>query len=386
MRIIAIGDVGVVNSMMHIGDEAMFEQFLDQARARGVDDVLAISSNPAETAERYGVGALPRFGLSGSREAMIERARAIVAGEIAPDDPARETIEAVASADRVVVTGAGNLASTWPVHIIDKWVLAQLAARAGIPFVVTGQTLGPELSSDDSALLVEVLNSAALVGVRESASFALATRLGITATQTVDDASFLAIDRPTPSDRVPYCAVSLSTHVGAADRDAFVAAVALALDSIAAQTGLEIVFFAHFAPLDGEPRRGDIRMHEDVAALMTAPHRVEPTTDSTAAAWFARHASLVVSSRYHPAVFAVSAGVPTLGIAVDEYTTVKLTGALSNFGQDAVVSAAQLIDGGVDAAIGELWRDRDAIRARSLEIAASQTEASKLWWDRVVGV
>ena len=73
MPIVAIGDVGVVDGMMHIGDEAMFEQFLDQARARGVNDVLAISSNPAETASRYGISSLPRLGLSGDRESMLAR-------------------------------------------------------------------------------------------------------------------------------------------------------------------------------------------------------------------------------------------------------------------------------------------------------------------------
>ncbi len=374
----AIGDIGVVDGMMHIGDEAMFEQFLVQARARGVNDVVAISSNPSETAERYGIRSLPRLGFAGSRDDMMTRADLILSDGLAADDPARETLEAIASARRVVVTGAGNLASTWPVHIIEHWVIALLAERANVPFVVTGQTLGPELTAADAALLSEMLDTAALVGVRERASFALADTLGVPEellSQQVDDASFLGIDRPTPEpDAAPYCLVSLSTHVGTTDRDAFQSAVAALLDDIAAG-GLEIVFLAHFGPISGDPLRGDVVMHEAVRSRMSAPSRVEPTGTSTEAAWLARRAALVVSSRYHPAVFAAAAGVPTLGIAVDQYTTVKLTGALEAFAQSGVISTVDLLAGAAPAAVASARKDAPpAVR-----------EISTAWWDRVVG-
>jgi len=376
---VSIGDIGVVDGMMHIGDEAMFEQFLDQARARGVNDVVAISSNPSETAERYGIRSIPRLGLTGSRDEMLERAGRILAGDLPSDDPAHETLEAIATARRVVVTGAGNLASTWPVHIIEHWLIALLAERAGVPFVITGQTLGPELTASDAALLSEMLDTAALVGVREGASFRLADTLGVPEdllSQQVDDASFLAIDRPTPDPgSSPYCLVSLSTHVGAADKDAFQGAVAALLDDIAAR-GLDIVFLAHFGPIAGDPLRGDVVMHEAVRSRMSAPSLIEPTGTSAEAAWLARRASLVVSSRYHPAVFAAAAGVPTLGIAVDEYTTVKLTGALGAFGQSGVIGAAELIAGEAPAAVARVRADAGT---------PGSAEAPATWWDSVVG-
>jgi polysaccharide pyruvyl transferase WcaK-like protein len=194
MHLIAIGDIGVVDGMMHIGDEAMFEQFLNQARARGISEVVAVSSNPAETMARYGVTSVGRLGLTGSVVQMIARGELILAGELEPDNPALATIEAIASASRVIVTGAGNLSSRWPVHIIERWVISQLAKRAGIPFVITGQTLGPDLSASDAVLLSELLESAELVGVRERASYRLAETLGVQSErlqQNVDDASFL---------------------------------------------------------------------------------------------------------------------------------------------------------------------------------------------------
>ena len=86
-----------------------------------------------------------------------------------------------------------------------------------------------------------------------------------------------------------------------------------------------------------------------------------------------------MSSRYHPAVFAVSGGVPTIGLAVDEYTTVKLSGALGNLGQSSVLSADALDP----AVIATVWADRDGIRARGLELAEARRAASSAWWDRV---
>jgi polysaccharide pyruvyl transferase WcaK-like protein len=358
--------------MMHIGDEAMFEQFVVQARARGIHNIVGVSSNPIDTAERYGIESVARLGLSGDRSAMIAQAPHA-------ELPALDTVDAV------VITGAGNLASTWPVHIVERLELARRARARGIPFVITGQTLGPGLVPDDELMLAELLQSAALVGVRESASFALASRLGVEPARLrvgADDASFLGLAAGEHPDSGPYVLVSLSTHVGAADRTAFVDSVATLLDSLAAVSGVEIVFLAHYGPLAEPWQRGDVVMHEAVAARMTSPTRAIPTGTAAEAARLARSASMVVTSRYHPAVFAGPAGVATLGIAVDDYTTVKLRGALGAFGQDAVVAAAELAD--APSLAERLWAARHEIRVRGQVIAAERRAESDDWWDRVV--
>ena len=60
--------------MMHIGDEAMFEEFVAQARRRGIRDIVAVSSNPDDTSARYGLESVSRLGLSGDRASMIAQA------------------------------------------------------------------------------------------------------------------------------------------------------------------------------------------------------------------------------------------------------------------------------------------------------------------------
>ena len=398
--------------MVHVGDEAMFDEMVYQLRSRGVDSITGISSNPAETRERYGIDAVAGIGFRTQETRAEQQARmdAVVrtaAGEtglLDADDPALAVIDAIRTSDGVAVSGGGNMASTWPSHIFERATIGEIARLAGKPLVVSGQTLGPHLDDADSRLVAALLSSAALVGLREKPSHELSLALGVPAglaNQTVDDASFLSEqDRTTDAAAdaaAPYALVSLSTHVGVEDRAEFQQAVADLLDHVVAATGLDVRFYAHFASLDPAESRGDTVMHDAVMARMssagdTAVDGRSPRVatidegDSVAAAQLARGAALVVSSRYHPAVFAVSGGVPTVGIPVDDYTTTKLTGALGNFGQDGLVSAAQLVAGEAPAVASAVWESRDEIRDRGLAIAETNRAASRLWWDRVAGV
>jgi polysaccharide pyruvyl transferase WcaK-like protein len=391
VRIVVIGDVGVIDGMIHIGDEAMFEELVGGMLRRGADRITAVSATPVETSSRYAIDAVANIGWPRDRAAALERMDLVArtaageAGLLADGDPAHAVIAAIAASDGVAVSGGGNLASTWPVHIYERGTIAAIAGMLGKPFVVSGQTIGPHLEPGDRELVRTMLSSARFVGLREAGSFELVTGLGVDPSlldATVDDASYLGFDEPA-LERAPYCLVSLSGYTGVEARVDFVRATAVLLDAIAAETGLEVVFLAHFAALDAGLVRGDSMIHDEVRAVMASPSRVEPTTDSVAAARLSRSAALVVSSRYHPAVFAVSAGVPTIGIPVDDYTTTKLTGALGNFGQDTLVPAAALVAGEGAAMASAAWRDREATRARGLELSAAHRAASESWWDRV---
>lgn len=376
MRIVAIGDIGVNDTMIHIGDEAMFGALVGAVRSRGVEQITGISSNPAESAARYGIDAVEPLGFGGDRAENEARMLGILS---ATDDRARAVVEAVHAADGVVIAGGGNMTSLWPHHVYERATLGSIAVALGKPLVVTGQTIGPELVDRDAELVAGLLSGARLVGVREPSSHALVTRLGVTSPfeQTIDDASYLVDDEPARGD---YCLVSLANHVGDADRDAVVREVAALLDGL----DLPVRFLAHFGSLVPEQSRGDSVMHDRVIAAMRSPATVVTPTTSEDAAHLARGAALVVSSRYHPVVFAVPAGVPAIGIPVDEYTGVKLRGALGNFGQDGLLPVAELVTGrGAAVASGVLAR-REAIREDAARLSGQKRTASADWWDRVV--
>ncbi len=371
MHFVAIGDIGVVDGMLHVGDEAMFEALVLELRARGVDRITAISSNVDDTRARYGVDAIGGFGFTAHREHNERLLAEGVSGAIR---------EAVEQADAVVVAGGGNMTSIWPSHVYARAALGRLAASSSVPFVVSGQTIGPQLNERDGELVSEMLQSAALFGVRERDSLALCSSLGTTPFLNADDASFLADITTTrePLPPIPYALVSLSTHTAEHDKAAFVGVMAELLDEVARHTA--VVFTAHFAPLDGPPR-GDELMHERVRSAMTQPSGVTRVRDSATSAALARNAELVISSRYHPVVFAVSGGVPSIGIPVDDYTTTKLTGALGNFGQTSLLPIDRLGEGA--DLFFDVWQARSLIRERGLAEAAAQRAASSDWWDRV---
>ena len=401
MRLVAIGDIGVIDEMIHIGDEAMFEAFVLAMRARGLESMVAVSANPAESIERYsdegfsadairGIGFAPSSGGRASQEDRLDRVVRTAAGELGllpHDDPAYAVIDSIRGSDGVAVTGGGNLASTWPSHIFERLAIARIADALGKPLIVSGQTLGPTLTDGDSALVARLLAIARLVSVRESTSLAVAQRLGVPAGRlrlNADDASFLLTDE---LPVLPYCAVTLANHVGDADRDRVITAIADLLDDVVETTDLDIVFLAHFGSLDDSRVRGDSVVHAKVMSQMQSQRVMAAVpADAVAAARIARSASLVVTSRYHPAVFAVAAGVPAIGIPVDDYTTVKLTGALRNFGQDGILSATELLAGADTALLARVWDARNIVRADARTVADAQREATAAWWDRVADV
>lgn len=380
VSIVCIGDVGTTDAMFHVGDEAMFEQLVRELGSREHTDLVGLSSNVTDTEQRYSIRAISPVGYAGlTRPEQEERMRRVLASaqgeldELQHADPARAVIEAIRASNGVAIAGGGNMSTLWPLHVYERATLGALAALFRKPLIVSGQTLGPQLDDRDYELVAGLLNSARVVGLREPKSYAVAAGMGVADSVrqlTIDDASLLP-GIPSTAER-PYCLVTLARHLADHDRDHFLTDAAALLDGLAPE--LDIVFSAHFGPLDGGPSRGDELVHDDVIARMVTPSRIARIVDSSVSAGLARGASLVVTSRYHPAVFAVSAGVPVLAIAVDDYTTTKLTGALGNFGQSGVVQVQHLADAGALAS---------TLLASTPGAPESTIADSDAWFDRI---
>ncbi len=388
MSVIVIGDIGVVDGMMHIGDEAMFEAAATELSARGVD-VVGVSSAPDESAARYGAGAVPRLGFAGlDRAAAAARSELLVAaasGRLAlpTGDPATAVVEAVQAATGVLVAGGGNLASRWPVHIHERGTLAAMARSLGLPVVVSGQTLGPDLIDTDAAAVRELLGTAALAAVREPTSAALAASWDVPVRLGVDDASFLGGDGADERSGIVVSVSGWFDHRPPAEVEASIARL---IDHAASVVGGPVRFHAHFGPLDADAEpRGDAALHERIRAHLTAPSEVVPTGDSLHSAALARSAALLITSRYHPAVFAAPSGVPTLGLVADAYTQIKLSGVLGHWGEPATATLDEL-----DTRARTLVEGLDAARPRIRDEADARRPAHRAaytaWWDDVAGV
>lgn len=379
-RWLVIGDIGGADHF-HVGDEAMFAANLQLLqRASPQAQRMAVSRDPGFTASTYGVAAVPGLGFAdcaddAEREALLAQLSLPSQAHWTQRRPA--AMEALRDAqDGLLISGGGNLRSTWPAFLYERLALARHAHRLGAPVVVVGQTLGPELSAHHRAMLAELLAMAAWVGVREQPSYQLALALGVDASRLslqLDDAHGLWLQpsrddylpQPFAIDR-PWMALSFHPLCDPTGSDPLLDSLAQQLEQIAQLTGCAPIFIPH-ARADaahGAPW-SDADMGQALAARMrNTPMLLLPVMLPEQVAWLTAQAHLVISSRYHPLVFGLAAAKPCLGIWSDHYTRTKLQGALAHHGSAHTACSVQEVgDGLLSGRLADLWQGRHAWQA-----------------------
>ncbi len=378
-----LADVGGPASW-HVGDEAMLEANLALFRQLLPDAALVVASGaPAATAARLGVQAVARLDFAtvsptrGAERAQIEAMQAAaLQGAAAP--PA---MHAMLTAEALVISGGGNLCSAWPGHILERLAMVRLARALGRPVIILGQTIGPWLNAEDQPLVAELLGAAQWVGVREAASYALARQLGVAPAllhlQADDAAALVPAAAQAPPAR-PMLLLTLHAFTPLEDANPWLDALAAELGRLAQEIPADLVFLPHAAPAQpGQP--ADLDMAAALARRL--PLRVLPLPQVAAAVAAAAGASLIISSRYHPLVFGLAAGVPCLGLPVDEYTRTKLHGALATYGQQDALFPLEPPDcSGLAAQALRLWHRRHSVRASlaAARAAAQLREATRI--------
>ena len=384
-----IGDIG--DDVYHVGDEAMFETALAEITSRCDARITAIASNPATVIDRYGVKAVPHLGfdrrVGSAYDTNRERRMQEILDGTANDPAAVSWRSAIAATDGVLVCGGGNLSTSWPHLLYERLALLALAAQAGVPTVLVGQTIGPSLTGRPAARLADALPAAAFVGVRDIPTARLVRQLS-SATRVLhqeDDAAQLP-SAPLPSG-LPKQYVAFAVHGNAAD-DHLVERYVDFVGHLHATSGLPVVLVPHTGMLVGPDAPGS---DADLMATMSKHHPEAewllplPVHHSTTSAAVLRGAAAVVSARFHPIVFALSSGVPCMGLTSDHYTDIKLAGALAHHGlADWRLPMQSLGTGATEALFDELWRRRDEIRAHAALCESERRATHTARWDLVV--
>jgi polysaccharide pyruvyl transferase WcaK-like protein len=385
-RLLVIADVRGEEAR-HIGDEAMLEANLE-ALHRLIPGVALtiVCSDPAWTAARYGVDAVATFGFPRGSSAGVERAalleqllaeatscKQVNATINGPLDGSRATTAAFASADGLVVSGGGNLSSTWPDLLYERVALLRLARLFGKPAVVLGQTIGPRLARDEHSQLAESLPSARFVGVRERRSADLALELGVSSERIwyqSDDALFLETNpgsaspgSPTPASAVNRIAVTIDPQIRAAGKALFDAFVSQ-LRRVSLTTGAPLILIPHAFGNESASVPSDLTeanlLAEELGLSSTA---VAAGLNAREAMRLTGEAALIISSRYHPIVFGLAAGIPSIGIYGDEYCRIKLQGALTHARLERwTLTYDDVRRGKLPRMALKLWSTRDQIR------------------------
>jgi len=388
LHLVLIGDVG--DDVYHVGDEAMFETAMAELAARADIAVTAVTAHPDTTTARYGVAAVPHLGfdrrVGSAYDANRERRLVDVLDGTATDGAAVSLRTAVEHADAVLVCGGGNLSSSWPHLLYERLALLELAAALGIPTVVTGQTIGPTLTARQAARLGAALGAAAFVGVRDLASAQLVRQLAADCSPHVhqDDAAQLpaaALPAGLPDEYVAF------TVHGAADDDQVVERYLDFAVHIHATSGLPVVLVPHTGALLGPEHPGT---DADLMSTMCKRHpdaewlHALPVMETVRSAAVVRHAAALVSARFHPLVFALSHGVPCIGLTTDRYTDIKIGGALAHHGVEAWrLPHYWLGTGAAERLFDELWRRRSEMATHLLTGSDERRAAHRARWDLV---
>ena len=316
----------------HLGDEAMLEANLEALR-RHVPGVrfTVFSRDPDWSSRRYGVDAIEPPHPSGTGQERIT--------------------EAIAGSNALLVSGGGNMCATWPDKIHERATLLQIARSLGRPAALVGQTLGPILSDEQRSLLADVLPWAGFVGVRDDSSAALAESLGVPRDRIhrqIDDAFLLTPDAVLDgradvlaAETRPLIVVTLDASFGSPYRHEALRAIAGQLDALAALLGAVLVFVPHVGGEAVADTHADRTAGIALRDFLKAPIHLVDLWEPREVRWLIGRSSLVISSRYHPIVFAMAARVPSIGIHQDDYTRIKLTGALAPAGLAELDAAAR---------------------------------------------
>lgn len=410
MKIAILGDVG--QPVYHVGDEAMTHAAVDELRRRGFDDLLVLSRNPAESRRAFGTDSAPTLPFPwppAERSGYLDRVLRAADGDasaLPESDAAWQFIEVLRGCGALLVAGGGNMNSLYGWLLYERAAAVAVARRLGLRVVVAGQTLGPDLYGPDRDVAGDVLRNADLAGAREEPSLHLMQELagaGAGIRHCLDDASFFAsasrdsaephTDANLPQD--PFIAATFGPAHGETDRNAYLDALAGALDQAAAATGCSVVFLPHMAtprvPLFGEGqadvsahRDVDEQMHQEIADRMASPSLVLPIRSAARTAALTARAALVLTSRYHPVVFALDAAVPLVALAPEGYSDVRIRGALENWGAGKLaLTLPSLFDGSFAEAAADVWKNRDAVTTYLQHTGDDRKTAFACWWDAV---
>ena len=146
----------------------------------------------------------------------------------------------------------------------------------------------------------------------------------------------------------------------------------------------ELVFVPHVGGESVPDGRADMTVGRKLAELLGDRLTLLDIGTPAEVRGLAGEAALVISTRYHPLVFAVAAGVPAIGIHADEYTRVKLQGAMAHAGQVRwTVGADAAANGQLLPMALELWQRREAVSAASRAAAGDARRDAQARWKEI---
>lgn len=394
-RVFVVADIGEGDrGWRHVGDEAMFWANCSRLMAQGVDITACTRGvDPAlrsiEQVERIDVwdsydGVPKACAMALASMAM----RWIPAAAKAARTRYSVLTQAIRNSDAVLISGGGNLNSVWPGHLYFRAIVCLAARILAKPVFIAGQTVGPIEGLAPCMALRLVAGSTQTFAVRDrsfsSRSLESCGLASAGVVEVVDDAFAFAELRQTSRRSHLVLGATLSTpYDDNADRTPEILAEALQRADIG---DVRVV---------GVPHEFDANGSADVACLLSFTSKLASDVETgvhTAAdlAELCRsrrqrldevvrgltvETDCLITTRYHGAVFAIGACVPTLFVARNAFERNRFQGLIDSTGLHFlgpfIIDLRESTTAAIAASVCELVLHRSELRRRmSAELTA----------------
>ncbi len=339
-KVLLIGDVWEgENGRYHIGDESMFLYNYKKLRAEGHTVYVTSRSISHPYVEQWKeLLAINFYGYIWWKIKLVWLLG--VRPFLQRSTPLARLVKTIQHIDIVVISWWWNLNSIWPGHLYFRFLVAYLAQRYGKKVFLAGQTLWPIQNFFDTYLLHKLLKWADLIGVRDRLySCKLIPAKYISKKVDVyDDACqpTTSIDFWTPLNTTFTIGYSLHAYEANTSHTQRLKEFIELLDDVtpwkSARHLLPHVFnnqdagdLLYMKQLIESPYEA-----KDYKKLLEAKNRTGHMFEELIE-WYTWQMNLLVTTRYHGAVFALKQGVIPLMIYRNNYEKVKFEWLMDSF-------------------------------------------------------
>ena len=293
-------------------------------------------------------------------------------------EPLSEYLHVLEAADLVLATGMGGITDVFSLYAYELLETLDCARRLGAVTAMMGQGMGPIDDRDLRQYAAEVLRRVDLIALREArAGRPLLEQLGVDRahiTTTGDDAIELGFDRG-DARLGSSIGVNLRMSDYSGVTEPIATAIGAQLRQASALTSARLVAIPISSVTEEDDRRAIERFVTETS-LESSPAGasssiVEVLTDIA-------DCRVVVTGSYHAAVFALSMGVPAVGLAASRYYVDKFEGLADQFGPGCEVVVVTGDDtSAIRDRVVDLWHRADGVSPLLRVEAARQLELGR---------
>jgi colanic acid/amylovoran biosynthesis protein len=293
-------------------------------------------------------------------------------------EPLSEYLRVLGDADLVLATGMGGITDVFSLYAYELLETLDSANRLGAVTAMLGQGMGPIDDRHLRRYAAAVLRRVDLIALREArAGRPLLEQLGVDRahiTTTGDDAIELGFDRGQHQLGSNIGVnLRLSDYSGVTQPTA--TEVGEQLRQAAALTSAKLVAIPISSVSEEDDRRSIERFVTGAAfaSSLGGPSNIVGVLTAIA------DCRVVVTGSYHAAVFALSMGVPALGLAASRYYVEKFEGLADQFGPGCEVAMVTGDDGTSEIRdrVVALWQRADGVSPLLRVEAARQLELGR---------